>query len=70
MISTFVSYGLHYNIREPNRVTVNSSSCLDNAVTNMKPDMYELTIFDPDISDHYAQYMVIKEYQLKTTHSM
>lgn len=52
-------YGLKWSIDSPTRVTLNSSTAIDNVITNL-PDA-SVSVFDVAISDHYAQLVTVPE---------
>nr|CAI5829819.1 unnamed protein product [Callosobruchus analis] len=54
LLSIFLSYDLRYTIFQPTRITVTSSTCIDNIVTNYD-DIYKSKVLNANISDHTAQ---------------
>lgn len=56
----FFMYGSKYYITSPTRVTSTTSSCLDNIVCNMLTEDIVAGICDPDISDHFSVYILLK----------
>nr|CAI5843268.1 unnamed protein product [Callosobruchus analis] len=49
------SSSLTITISEPTKVTLQSSSCVDNICTNLQDTEYTTDVLDPCISDHKAQ---------------
>nr|CAI5822487.1 unnamed protein product [Callosobruchus analis] len=54
LLSIFLSYDLRYTIFQPTRITVTSSTCIHNIVTNYD-DIYKSKVLNANISDHTAQ---------------
>lgn len=55
----FKAYGLQYNITSATRIVKQGESCLDNIITNYDKNSYVTGLFNPDLSDHIGQYMII-----------
>lgn len=53
------SFGLSVTISEFTRVTAQSASCIDNVLTNLGEDEYEVGLIDPCLSDHYGQFIKV-----------
>lgn len=54
------SYGIYVTILNFTRVYKNSKSCVDNILTNLSENEYSSGVVEPCLSDHYAQYIVLK----------
>lgn len=59
-LSLMSSVELTQTINEPTRVTINSSSCLDNIFTSFHYSEYESQILRTVISDHFGQKISLK----------
>nr|CAI5843347.1 unnamed protein product [Callosobruchus analis] len=60
LLSIFLSYDLRYTIFQPTRITVTSSTCVDNIATNYD-DIYKSKVLNANISDHIAQSIEINQ---------
>lgn len=60
LLNILNSYGLSHKINVPTRVTTTTASCLDNVITNIDDSRLKVSNFDPDISDHFSQYITIQ----------
>ena len=54
-------YGLECLIKEPTRITENSSTLLDVILTNQPEFFRERGVYNPEISDHHMVYASLKE---------
>lgn len=52
---------MYTTIHEPTRVTSFSSKCIDNIMVNDKDKVLESNIIKSNLSDHYAQYVIVTE---------
>lgn len=55
----FGGFDLHRVFSEPSRITLTSSTCIDNVFTNLKEDTYFTSTLNFHISDHRAQKMAV-----------
>lgn len=63
LLNILATYGLTHKIYVPTRISSSSSSCIDNIITNLDDNIIEVGNFDPDISDHHAQFISICDHQ-------
>ncbi|XP_050497364.1 uncharacterized protein LOC126878597 [Diabrotica virgifera virgifera] len=54
-----MSFGLEITINDYTRITSQSSSCIDNIMTNFSENIYRVGVFEPCFSDHRAQFISI-----------
>lgn len=54
------SYGLKITVFENTRITLESSTCIDNIITNMDDTKYISYVSDVCLSDHLGQYIVVE----------
>lgn len=60
-INLLTSYGLSCSVSDYTRVTRETKSCIDNVVSNLDSARYTVSLIDPDLSDHYAQVLSLRE---------
>lgn len=53
-------YGFQFLINKPTRISVNSSTCIDNILINEKFNTFNAGIVDLNLSDHLAQTLTFK----------
>jgi hypothetical protein len=54
-------YGLTITVLTPTRVTNNTSSTIDNIITNVDPLEYTVSVVNTAIADHYGQVMELSK---------
>ena len=54
-------YGLECLIKEPTRITEDSSTLLDVILTNKQECFGESGVYNPEISDHHVVYASLKK---------
>lgn len=59
------SFNLDITIDTPTRVTDHSSTCIDNILTNLSNNDYEVSVLDPLLSDHYGQTILVSKFNSK-----
>ena len=55
LVCVISSYGIQATISDFTRVSGTSRSCIDNILTNLNDDLYNTSVIDPCLSDHYGQ---------------
>lgn len=60
LVSLIDSFGLHIVITDYTRITAQSSTCIDNILTDMNESDYTAAVMEPCLSDHLGQYIIIK----------
>lgn len=65
LIETFNMYGMKYVFTEPSRVTIHSSTCIDNMITNISESDCKQETCEPCLSDHKAQILRIPTAKMK-----
>lgn len=60
LISLIDSFGLHVTISDYTRISKNSSTCIDNIITNFDCENYEVGVIEPCLSDHLGQFLNLK----------
>lgn len=53
------SFGVKWLVNTPTRITRNSSTSIDNIITNLPDDKVKTEILFTELSDHYAQQLEI-----------
>ena len=59
LICLISSFGLHVTISEYTRVTMQSSTCIDNILTNISDNEYKVGVIEPCLSDHFGQVITL-----------
>lgn len=58
-LSILNSFNLFTTIKVPTRVSNVSSTCIDNIITNLKPNLCLPSVVQNGLSDHLTQYLQV-----------
>lgn len=61
LVNLLHSFGINITITDYTRITAQSSTCIDNILTNLDTDCYNTLVVDPSLSDHLAQIISLNE---------